>query len=76
METVRADIGMGPGITYLMVLIFAVLAMWRWDMRRTRRKQQQRMREEELMRQHQSSVRSHLGICETQRSRLHLQLHF
>tara|TARA_R110000868_G_scaffold103483_1_gene284974 strand:+ start:7955 stop:8152 length:198 start_codon:yes stop_codon:yes gene_type:complete len=54
METVRADIGMGPGITYLIVLIVAVLAMWRWDMRRTRRKQQQRMREEELMRQHQS----------------------
>lgn len=54
METVNSEIGMGQGITYLIVLIVAVLAIWRWDMRRTRRKQQQRMREEELMRQHQS----------------------
>ena len=54
METVRAELGMWPGILYLVGLVVAVLAMCRWDMRRARRKQQQRMREEELMRQHQS----------------------
>ena len=54
METINAELGMWPGILYLVGLVVAVLAMCRWDMRRMRRKQQQRMREEELMRQHQS----------------------
>ena len=48
METVRADIGMMPGILYFVVLVVAVLAMWRWDMRQMRKAR----REAELMRQH------------------------
>jgi len=48
METVRADIGVLPGVLYVIGLVVAVLAMWRWDMRQMRKAQ----REAELMRQH------------------------
>ena len=54
METVRADIGMWPGVLYLVGLIVAVLAMWSWDMRRARKAR----REAELMKQHMSFITS------------------
>lgn len=52
METVKAEIGMLPGVLYLVGLIVAVLAMWRWDMRRMRKAR----REAELMKQHMSFI--------------------
>jgi len=54
METVSVDLGWWPGVAYVIGLVVAVLAMWRWDMRRMRRKQREQMRQEELMRQHVS----------------------
>lgn len=48
METVKTDIGVWPGVMYVIGLVVAVLAMWRWDMRQMRKAR----REAELMRQH------------------------
>ncbi len=48
METLKADIGVWPGVMYVIGLVVAVLAMWRWDMRQMRKAQ----RKAELMRQH------------------------
>jgi Flp pilus assembly protein TadB len=52
METIKGDLGMLPGVMYLVALIAAVLAMWRWDMRRMRKAR----REAELMKQHMSFI--------------------
>lgn len=48
METLKANIGVWPGVMYVIGLVVAVLAMWRWDMRQMRKAR----REAELMRQH------------------------
>jgi hypothetical protein len=48
METLKADIGMWPGVLYLLALVVAVLTMWRWDMRRQRKAR----RDAERIKQH------------------------
>jgi hypothetical protein len=58
METVRADIGVWPGVMYVIGLVVAVLAMWRWDMRQMRKARREQMRQAELMRQHLTFLHS------------------